>query len=671
MSRIVLPLSQERRQRCSIPISDADLSLGNANWTKGLQAMSDWIWSGHLNPEAFPNNLARYFLQIPGVFEQQLNFSTTLIFDEPSYRNGIQVSGFLPRVAKELAISLIAQRRRSWYSMTHHAILGRLTAAKHGLNDQEFREKWCNLLDFERIPGVYSSLELEVLRFADAFSTNPKGYSDDDFARLRGTLATHNEASYPVEGVWISRQRAAQVELARCLSEGLEPRDPETLSRCRHAHDAAATDCPDGLNAQQVNAQLVELAFLCLQFVALTCVFSGLNVPDEDFLAGVMQDALPAELIDRINSLNIEVLDAIQDAKPLPLPELLPPAVDIPIDHILAGHALVEPAPLRSTRELPLVSYENATYVDRDKGLTVGGISVGTWGWGFGSHFPGSLVYCLMNHPELARYEAPYSLPVLFNEDEWRNGTQTAGYVGRRLKEIVIQKVYKLNRCRYGIEHHTMFLYNTYLDEHGVGRPPHAELPPKETEQAKAAALDRAHAATAWAHAHRSAPPRVYTDLELAAMDWTQALLEEPHTAFRYEPHLREQLVLQNAAESLAGLRRIDHSPGVGAEAAMTRLVDHQISSLCMMIGHMDGLGRVMTILQLPSEDPVAAADGYFQDRPGLLQVLDFLGLSSAVKTVNELCVNPDLAARIKERLARGERDVRVSGAEATRTGEF
>ena len=54
--------------------------------------MSDWIWSGNLNPVPFPNNLARYFLQIPGIFEQQLYFSTTLIFDEPSFRNGIQVS---------------------------------------------------------------------------------------------------------------------------------------------------------------------------------------------------------------------------------------------------------------------------------------------------------------------------------------------------------------------------------------------------------------------------------------------------------------------------------------------------------------------------------------------------------------------------------------------------
>src|SRR5438105_7536946 len=114
MNSSITPLDQDNRVPCSLPLDDADLTLPNANWTKGLQAMSDWIWSGNLNPAAFPNNLARYFLQIPGILEQQLYFSTTLIFDEPSFRNGLQVSGFIERPVRELAISLVAQRRRCW-----------------------------------------------------------------------------------------------------------------------------------------------------------------------------------------------------------------------------------------------------------------------------------------------------------------------------------------------------------------------------------------------------------------------------------------------------------------------------------------------------------------------------------------------------------------------------
>src|SRR6266436_2521852 len=110
-------MSENLRERPdpSVPMNDADSKLDNYNWTKGLQAESDWIWSGNLNPEAFPNNLARYFLHIPGVFEQQLNYSTTLIFDEPSFRNGVQISGYVPRVTRELVISLIAQLRRCQY----------------------------------------------------------------------------------------------------------------------------------------------------------------------------------------------------------------------------------------------------------------------------------------------------------------------------------------------------------------------------------------------------------------------------------------------------------------------------------------------------------------------------------------------------------------------------
>ena len=154
MSSKIIPLGQNQRPPCSIPLRDADLSLGNANWIKGLQSMSDWVWSGNLNPVPFPNNLGRYFLQVPAIFEQQLNFSTTLIFDEPSFRNGIQVSGFVDRVSRELAISLIAQLRHCWYSMTHHAVLGYLTAMKHGLTVEEFSAKWSNLTSFRRFPQV-------------------------------------------------------------------------------------------------------------------------------------------------------------------------------------------------------------------------------------------------------------------------------------------------------------------------------------------------------------------------------------------------------------------------------------------------------------------------------------------------------------------------------------
>ena len=163
MTNSSIPLGQEGRQRCSISLNDADLGLGNANWTKGLQAMSDWVWSGNLNPVPFPNNLARFFLQLPAIFEHQLHFSTTLIFDEPSYCNGIQVSGFIERPVRELVINLIGQRRRSWYTMTHHAILGTLTARKHGIPDNVFSKKLVSLTEHLRHQSLYTPLECLIL----------------------------------------------------------------------------------------------------------------------------------------------------------------------------------------------------------------------------------------------------------------------------------------------------------------------------------------------------------------------------------------------------------------------------------------------------------------------------------------------------------------------------
>src|SRR5215204_4411408 len=282
----VTPLSQESRVPCSLPLVDALPYAGkggNANWLNGLQSMSDWIWSGNLSEDRFPNNLGRFFLWIPGVFEQQLNYSTTLIFDEPSFRNGIQISGMLDRISRELAINLIAHKRRCWYSMTHHAVLGKLTAKKHGLTDQQFIDKWVNVGEFDKRPESYTKLELAILSFADSFCTNPKNYRDNQFDELRSALQEDNRRRYVDEIVWLERLKAARSARARALIEGLTQEDIERIAR-KAANDVSVV-MPDELNERMINGQVVELAFLCLQFVALTDVLTGLNIPDEDFLA--------------------------------------------------------------------------------------------------------------------------------------------------------------------------------------------------------------------------------------------------------------------------------------------------------------------------------------------------------------------------------------------------
>jgi hypothetical protein len=678
-------ISQEGRVPCSLPLPDADLSLGNANWSKGLQAMSDWIWSGNLNPAAFPNNLGRYFLHIPGIFEQQLNFSTTLIFDEPSFKNGVQISGFIDRVTRELVISFIGQRRRSRYTMTHHAVLGYMTAKKHGLTDEDYAAKWSQLLDFSQHRETYSDLQTQVLAFADAFATNAKDYTSDQYQNLRAAFKADNASKFAPEERWMRQLEAARVARSQCLLAGTDAATQDAATR--EAADGVGVDFNDADNERKINAQVVELAFLCLQFVALTDVFTGLNVPDESFLPDVIKSLLPDVVIAKLNDLISQGDEG--------LPSFVPPSVELPLDQIIATppKVVVEPAPLKGSR-IPLESYELNMLKDRDKGVTVGGAQVGVYGWSFGFHFPGSLVYALALHPELGRYEAPYSLPLLFNEDEWRNGTQTGGYTPRLLRELVYQKIYRISRSRYGLEHHTMFLYNSYLDLYGVNRPPQAQFNDKQKKKARGVALKRADDAVRWMLEHKDAPDGVFSEVEKSVLSWTEELICHPHRAHLLEPATRAALDEENRREVRSGLRTLDTTPGLGDDAAHRRLVDHQIAELSMLIGHMDGLGRALTILRLESEDPVQLVQGtldpatgsikpelddrgsiqptgYFNTRPGLLQTLRAIGVSDQTLTINELLLNPDLNSRILEKLKDGHLPIKVSASDAARTGEF
>ena len=652
----VVPLSQGGRPPCSIPIADADLKLGNANWIKGLQVMTDWIWSGNLNPEAFPNNLGRYFLQVPAIFEQQLNYSTTLIFDEPSFRNGIQVSGFIYRPMRELVTNYVGQRRRSWYTTTHHAILGTLTAKKHGMPDDAFADKLVYLTEYDKHPETFSPLEMGILKFCEAFVTNPKSWSDADCEALKAAFGVDNKRRYADDGLWMTKLDAARAAWRGCVAQG------DLQHAAQNAAQAAARvkpDLPDDVNERMVNAQLVELAFVALQFIALTDVFSGLNIYDEDFLAGTMTQLLQPRVIAHLNDLNRQGGTGLTG--------LVPPKVTLPIDDIRSGRIQVDSAPLKGAR-VSLTSYEiDTAQATRDKGLAVGGVQVGVWGWSFGSYFPGGLIYLMLKHPELARFEAPYSLPVLFNEDEWRNGTQTGGFVTRHVREISYMKIYTTTRSRYGLEHHTMILSNLFLDEYGVGAPPNPPLTDPQKAAAHQRAMQHVENVILYAQNPGDAPAGTYTALDLAVMDWVEALITLPQSAYLHEKQLRDALDASNKAEVAAGIRKLDTSPNLADATAYQRLVDHQVAELAMLVGHMDGLGRAITMLHLESEDPVKVADGYMTDRAGLFQIYDAIGVTKAVRTANELRLNPVLLEQLKA----GTKTSPVSAQDAAKTGEF
>lgn len=522
-------LSQKFRTPPSVPLKDADLRLGNANYIKGLQARGDWTWGSHNDPTPIPNNLARYFLHIPGVFERQMEYSTALIFDEASYRNGRQISGFLDRLTRELAISLIANIRHAWYTLTHHALLAELSRAETNMTQEQFANKWSNLHRFENKSKHYSRVELAVLKFTKAFATDPHQYSDQDYIELRAALLEENERTYLSQEVVHDDVKRARMAEAKALGLG-------------HSNFSIVNNI-EKMNHDKVDSQVLELAFICLQFVSLADVFSGLNIPDEDFVSGMLEAIIPEVVISEINRINALGADALE------------PLV---------------PDKINNSNNTSRISH-----VD-------------------------TLEAALQYHPELDRHLMPYAKAVIFNEDEWRNGVQTAGFVSRLLKEIVIQKVNHLTQSHYAIADHAPLLVNEKLKQYGVDKATADNLyNDLEKAQVLTIANDEADLVAKSIPNHTRAAPGIFSEVELCAMTWAETIVTTPHIAYIDEGTLRQALDKQNRREVADGVRLLDLNPDQDYEKAFARLLDHQIAELATLVGHMDGLGRLLTILRL------------------------------------------------------------------------
>ena len=673
-------LSQDGRPSPSVPLQDADPRLPNVNWVRGNEARAEWTWAAQLidNPAAVPNNLGRYFVQIPGVFEKQLDYSTGLAFDRPSFRNGVQISGFVDRVTKELVTNAIAQRRRVWYTMTHHAFLGMQTALRYRTTSPEKMAQKMLHLDAPSTPGVFERHERAALILANNFATDPQSYSNEDFAEFRAAFGEYNQNDYASTERPFAQLRAAREARAQALVDNKSASEADSLAR--KAADGIPTTMPKDLLERKVDSQFVELCFHSMQFIALAGMFSALNIPDE----GPMDDALQLyapEFIQKLNGLLAAGSNGIG--------EIVPPAVTPPTQVIAAGQVKVEPAPLKGAR-IPLTSYE--VDADRDFGLTQGGQSVASWGWGRGAHVPGSLVFALQYLPDAGREEVFYSLALMFNEDQTRNGTLVAGFVDRVLKELLIQKVYRLNRSRYGLEHHTLFAYSEFLRRYGGGNFRRAGTSDSDAQRATERALTECTEKLLYIHEANKHPEK-YSPVELAAFAWVDAVILRPHEAYRQEPALREALQSQNEVEIAAGTRWLDMTGNVTRDEAIKRLLDHQIAELGMLIPHIDGVGRAMTMMRLEAEDPVQIVrgrigpsggivpeldrdgqvqpTGYFNNRPGFHALMRWTGVDEKVMTINELFANPKLNDEVMRRLQAGQASISISGEQAAKTGEF
>lgn len=685
-------LSQDARPPPSVPLQDArlcapasdrprsDSNLPNVNWVRGNEARAEWTWAAQLadNPEAVPNNLGRYLVQIPGVLEKQLDYSTTLIFDTPSFRNGVQMSGFVDRVTKELVTNAIAQRRRAWYTMTHHAFLGMQTARRYGTAPDKMAQKMLHL-DAPSTPGTFERHERAGLIFANKFATDPQSYSDQDFAEFRAAFGEYNQNVFASVERPFLQLRAAREARARALVDAKSANEADALAR--KAADSVPTTIPKDLLARKINSQFVELCFHGTLFVGLAGVFSALNIPDEGPMDGALQPAYPPEFIKKLNGLLAAGSNGIG--------EIVPPPVIPPTEAIAAGRVKVGPAPLKGAR-IPLASYE--LNPDRDFGITKGGQSLAAWGWGRGAHQPGSLVHALQHLPDAGREEAFYSLALMFNEDQTRNGVLVAGFVDRVLKELLVQKVYRLSRSRYGLEHHTVFAYDEFLRHYSGGGYRQPGTSDADARRATERALTECTEKLLYLHEANKHPEK-YSPVELAAFAWVDSVILRPHEAYRLEPALRQALKNQDEAEIAAGARWLDMAGGVTRDDAINRLLDHQIAELAMFVSHMDGIGRAMTMMQLEVEEPVqiirgrvgpsggiipeldkdgqVIPTGYFNNRPGFHALMQGVGVDERVMTLNELFANPKLNVEITRQLEAGQKSVSISGNDAAKTGEF
>jgi hypothetical protein len=280
----------------------------------------------------------------------------------------------------------------------------------------------------------------------------------------------------------------------------------------------------------------------------------------------------------------------------------------------------------------------------------------------------------------------------MFNEDQTRNGVLVAGFVDRVLKELLVHKVYRLSRSRYGLEHHTMFAYDEFLRRYGGGGHRRPGMSDIDARRATERALSECTEKLLYLH-EASKYPDKYSPVELAAFAWVDAVILRPHEAYRLEPALRQALRSQDEAEIAAGTRALDMAGGVTRGDAINRLLDHQIAELAMFVSHMDGIGRAMTMMRLEAEEPVqiirgrfgpsggivpeldkdgqVITTGYFNNRPGFHAMMRAVGIDERIMTLNELFANPKLNLEVTRRLETGQKSVSISGEDAAKTGEF
>lgn len=190
-----------------------------------------------------------------------------------------------------------------------------------------------------------------------------------------------------------------------------------------------------------------------------------------------------------------------------------------------------------------------------------------TWG-----HFPNNLIKVMGYCPRLAQTEVEYANTFIFDPVTLEGDLQTAGFLDRFLRELVISRTSLVNKALYSITHHSFIGMALFK---GAGR-----------EQ-------EGHRKLLHLHEHELHPD-VYSDLERVVLDYTVLVARDAHAVTdelfeRLKAAFREH----NAADERLARKSAED---------MERYVYAQIVELTWLIGHFCLLNRWFTALQVPDE---------------------------------------------------------------------
>lgn len=232
-----------------------------------------------------PNNLMRTMACQPRLGLTEVDYANSFIFDEGSYvtipRPGshqagetvlFPAAGFIDRVTKELALSIVSLLNRSRYSITHHSVIATLTLSGLVAGDTaEAKAKRAEALLLRLLDGngnltfenqsyeggpLYSDLQLAVLRLAVKINADAHSVTDAEIDELRsllradavdqigsGPLASQFDGGNPDDAYLDAYVDAMLVELTWCICHfsGLLNRW-FTVLRVRDEHFAVGDD---------------------------------------------------------------------------------------------------------------------------------------------------------------------------------------------------------------------------------------------------------------------------------------------------------------------------------------------------------------------------------------------------------------------------------------------